>query len=76
MYRIDNWDSEASVPYVTNRYTGLYYCGYDNPASIAAKGSWIRSLGMKGMMFWNYDGDDAKGTLRKAVWEAVMKPSV
>ncbi|MBD9091887.1 MAG: hypothetical protein EGQ20_05090 [Bacteroides oleiciplenus] len=70
-YVIDNWDAEGSVPYVTK--DGVYYCGYDNPRSIAAKGEWLLGLGMKGMMFWDYDGDDSKGTLRNALWNAVMK---
>jgi chitinase len=70
-YKIDNWDAAASVPYVT--YNGQFYCGYDNDKSIAIKGEWLLGLGMKGMMYWDYDGDDALATLRKAVWEAVMK---
>ncbi|MDR0546587.1 MAG: glycoside hydrolase family 18 [Dysgonamonadaceae bacterium] len=70
-YKIDNWDNAASVPYVT--YNGKYYCGYDNAKSIALKGEWLLSKGMKGMMFWDYDGDDASGTLRNACWNAVMK---
>ena len=41
--------------------------------SIAAKGEWILKNGMKGMMFWDYEGDDTMGTLRKALWNAVMK---
>jgi chitinase len=69
-YKIDNWDAAASVPYVT--YNGQYYCGYDNDKSIALKGEWLLAKGMKGMMYWDYDGDDAAGTLRKAVWQAVM----
>lgn len=71
-YEIDNWDEVASVPYVTKN--GVYYCGYDNPRSIKLKGDWLLSKGMKGMMYWDYDGDDAKSTLRKATWEAVMQP--
>ncbi len=70
-YVIDNWDSEGSVPYVTKN--GEFYCGYDNPRSIALKGEWLLGLGMKGMMCWDYDGDDNLGTLRKSVWNAVMK---
>lgn len=27
------------------------------------------------MMFWDYEGDDTMGTLRKALWNAVMKKS-
>ncbi|MBQ5678532.1 MAG: glycoside hydrolase family 18 [Rikenellaceae bacterium] len=71
IYKIDNWDNEASVPYVTEN--GKYYCGYDNPKSIGIKGDWIRGLGMKGMMYWDYNADDNQHTLCKAVWQAVMK---
>lgn len=70
-YKIDNWDAAASVPYVT--YNGVYYCGYDNEKSIGIKGEWALKKGMKGLMFWDYNGDDHQGTLRKAVWKAVMK---
>ncbi len=71
-YKIDNWDNAASVPYVTYN-GGVYYCGYDNEKSIGMKGEWVLGKGMKGLMFWDYDGDDNQGTLRKAVWKSVMK---
>ena len=71
-YKIDNWDETASVPYVTEN--GVYYCGYDNEKSISIKGEWILGKSMKGMMYWDYDGDDAKHTLKRAVWQATMKP--
>jgi chitinase len=74
LYTIEKWDPSASVPYVSRNATGAFYCGYDNPASIAVKGAWMLSMGMKGMMCWMYHGDDASGTLRKAMWNAVMKP--
>lgn len=70
-YKIDNWDSNASVPYVT--FNGVFYCGYDNEKSIGIKGDWILGKGMKGMMYWDADGDDAKSTLGRAVWQSVMK---
>jgi chitinase len=70
-YKIDNWDEAASVPYVT--LNGQYYCGYDNEKSIGIKGNWLLEKGMKGMMYWDYDGDDSSKTLRKAVWQATMK---
>jgi chitinase len=71
-YKTDNWDADASVPYLTDA-SGNYAGGYDDPRSIAIKGDWLLGKGMKGMMFWDYDGDDAAGTLRHAVWNAVMK---
>ena len=70
IYKIDNWDTVSSTPYVTKN--GVFFCGYDNSRSIEIKGKWAVGLGMKGLMYWQYDGDDANGTLRKAVWEAVM----
>jgi chitinase len=69
-----NWDAAASVPFVTVRSNNSYYCGYDNPKSIAIKAQWALNLGLKGVMFWDYDADDSNGTLRKAVWENIMKP--
>lgn len=70
-YRRNKWDEQASCPYVETM-SGEFFCGYDNPRSIAAKGEWVRKQGMRGLMFWEYDQDDARGTLRHAVWNAVM----
>ncbi len=70
IYKIDNWDIVSNTPYVTKN--GVFFCGYDNPRSIEIKGRWAIGLGMKGLMYWQYDGDDTKGSLRKAVWESTM----
>lgn len=72
-YKIDNWDSASSVPYVTEIATGERLCAYDNPKSIVMKGDFARGAGLKGMMSWQYDQDDAKLTLNKAMWQATMK---
>ena len=71
-YRRNQWDEQAQCPYVETM-GGAFFCGYDNPRSIAAKGAWARQKGMLGLMYWEYDQDDANGTLRKAVWNAVMQ---
>ena len=71
-YRRNKWDDIASCPYVETM-RGVFYCGYDNPRSIAIKGEWLRKQGMLGMMYWEYDQDDDRGTLRKSVWNAVMQ---
>lgn len=70
-YRRNQWDEKASCPFVATM-GGTFFCGYDNPRSIALKGEWIRRQGMRGLMYWEYDQDDDKGTLRRAVWNAVM----
>ncbi len=72
-YKIDNWDAASSVPYVTEIATGERLCAYDNPKSIVMKGDFARGSGLKGMMSWEYDQDDAKLTLNKAMWQATMK---
>ena len=53
-YVIDNWDAEGNVPYVTKN--GSFYCGYDNPRSIAAKGEWILKNGMKAVIGFMKNG--------------------
>ena len=70
-YRRNQWDSVANCPYVETM-KGVFVCGYDNPRSIGIKGDWARQKGLRGLMFWEYDQDDDKGTLRRAVWNAVM----
>ena len=72
-YRRNKWDPVANCAYVETMQ-GVFYMGYDNPKSIAAKGDWARKKGLLGLMYWEYDQDDAKGTLRTAVWNAVMTP--
>lgn len=72
VYKIDNWDDDASVPYITERVSNTFYAGYDNAKSIAIKASWAMSKGMAGLMCWDYDADDAQGTLRMALWNGVM----
>lgn len=69
-YVIDNWDSEACVPYVTRN--GAKYCYYDNARSIEYKAKWALGKGFYGLMYWENDQDDYKFTLRKAAWEGVM----
>lgn len=71
-YRRNKWDDVASCPYV-QKMNGIFYCGYDNPRSIGLKGNWAKEKGLRGMMYWEYDQDDDRGTLRKSVWNAVMQ---
>lgn len=69
-YTIENWDSAASVPYVT--YGGKRHCYYDNPQSIDIKAKWALERKFYGLMYWENDCDDANFTLRRACWESVM----
>lgn len=45
---------------------GVFWA-YDDPAVIAEKARYIRSLGLRGAMIWSLDGDDAAGALLAAL---------
>ncbi|MDK2012008.1 MULTISPECIES: glycosyl hydrolase family 18 protein [unclassified Deinococcus] len=49
------------------KYDGATFWSYDDEQVIAAKMAYIRSRGLGGAMAWSLDGDDAQGTLAKAV---------
>ena len=66
------WDEVAKVPYLTDA-NGNMVCTYEDAASIAEKCRYLNSQGMLGAMYWDYDGDDAEGTLQRAVYNGVMK---
>lgn len=66
------WDDMAKAPYLTDE-SGEFVCGYDDPRSIAIKCNYILEKGMLGAMYWDYDGDDNEGALRKAVYNGLNK---
>jgi chitinase len=65
------WDEEAQVPYLTDT-TGVCLCGFDNPRSLTIKCRYIKDNGLLGAMYWDYDGDNANGNLRKTVYGTIM----
>lgn len=65
---VHHWDDSAKSPYLTDR-TGRVVLNYENVASIAIKCQYIRSHGLLGGMYWDYDGDTPDGILRKTVFE-------
>lgn len=68
------WDSVAQVPYMINSQ-GNVVINYENAQSIAFKCQFLHQKRMLGAMYWDYDSDDEKGSLRKAVYQGVMQPS-
>ncbi len=67
------WDDVAKAPYLKD-CNGKIVCTYDNPLSIGYKSRFIKDYGMKGAMYWEYEGDDENGSLRRAVYEGVFAP--
>lgn len=68
----ENWDDVAKAPYLTDS-EGEFVCSYENTRSIAHKCDFIGQNKMLGAMYWEYDGDDAEGSLRKAVYKGIME---
>ncbi len=67
------WDETAKVPYLTDD-EGNFVCGYENPLSLAIKCKYITDEGLLGGMYWDYDGDNENGDLRKAVYGGLTIP--
>ncbi len=67
------WDDIAKAPYLKDS-TGKIVCNYDDPRSIGYKCRFIHQYGMKGAMYWEYEGDDEKGSLRQAVFNGIFVP--
>ncbi|WP_245904151.1 glycoside hydrolase family 18 protein [Dysgonomonas alginatilytica] len=66
----EKWDSKAQVPYLVDE-AGDFVCSFDNPKSLEIKCKYLLDRGMLGVMYWEYNCDDADGTLRKAVYKAM-----
>jgi chitinase len=62
------WDPVAMTAWY---YDGTNFWSYDDPASIAIKMGYVRTLGLGGAMAWSLDGDDASGTLMNAVYQGL-----
>lgn len=68
---IDQWDNTARVPYVTDQ-SGKFAYGYDNERSLRLKCEYIVKRKLRGGMYWEYDNDNKKGTLRNTVAECLL----
>ena len=68
---VEKWDPTAMVPYIADK-DGKLLLGYDNPHSLRIKCEYALKNGLKGAMYWDYDGDNRDGDLRKAVAKAVL----
>ncbi|XP_015594961.1 chitotriosidase-1 [Cephus cinctus] len=53
------WDDKRKVPYA---YSGDQWIGFDNRRSLAVKINYAKKHGLAGIMIWNIDTDDFRGT--------------
>lgn len=68
---IEHWDEKAQAPYLANKQGRLVF-GFENPRSLAAKCRYIHEQGLLGAMYWDYDGDNEAGDLRRTVYEGIL----
>ena len=60
----ETWDEKANAPYVVDE-DGNFAFGFENGRSLKDKVSYIRENGFRGIMNWDYDGDDDDLTLTR-----------
>jgi chitinase len=68
---IERWDREGKVPYLTNK-DDIFVLGYDNARSISLKCEYVKSHGLRGAMYWSYDGDNDANELRSTVQQSIL----
>lgn len=54
----EKWDDAAKVPYLADN-DGKMVFTYDNPTSIGLKADYVIAKKLRGMMFWNWEGDNS-----------------
>jgi chitinase len=53
-------------------YNGSTWWSYDTPAAIAEKMEYVKQRNLGGAFFWEFSGDDANGTLAKAISDGLQ----
>jgi chitinase len=66
------WDDIAKAAYLADS-AGNFVHSYEEPRAIRLKCEYLHGKGLLGAMYWQYSSDDSIGTLRKTVYEGVMK---
>jgi chitinase len=67
------WDEKAAVPYLYNPEKQIFV-SYEDPESIAAKGSYVLQHHLGGVMFWDYSGDPS-GALLHSIRKSLSVPA-
>jgi len=62
------YDEKAEAPYIYDAKERTFLT-FDNPRSLKAKVAYVKSTGLAGIMFWEYNGDTKDSTLLKAIAE-------
>lgn len=68
----EKWDDTAKAPYLVNE-AGEYVFGFENARSLGLKVEYIKENNLRGIMNWEYAGDDAALTLTR-VMHTLLEP--
>lgn len=68
-----HWDTLACVPWMSAKGDTTLLFSYDNSRSLALKCEYLLSKGLKGAMYWSYDGDNAAGDLKHTLFTTLNK---
>lgn len=68
-----HWDSLACVPWMSVKGDTTLVFSYDDSRSLALKCEYLLSKGLKGAMYWSYDGDNAAGDLKHVLYSTLNK---
>lgn len=66
---VRHWESAARVPWLYDSTSGTWV-SYDDPQSVAEKVSYVRELGLGGVVIWELGGDD--GSLMRAISASLL----
>lgn len=66
-----NWDAPSNVPYLYSEEKQIFV-SYEDPQSLAAKGSYVLDHKLGGIMFWSYF-NDSSGELLRAIDQALRE---
>lgn len=61
-----HWDSVGQVPWLWHAEQNIFV-SYDDPESMAIKANYVRTQGLRGIMFWRYESDH-NNDLLKAIY--------
>ncbi len=60
------WDERAMVPYLYNAASNVFIT-YDDEESVRRKMDYAEANGLRGVMFWEMDGDTSNSTLQRII---------
>jgi chitinase len=67
-----HWNDEAKVPWLYDP-TSRTMISYDDPQSLKLKAAYVREQKLGGVMIWELGGDDAKGSLMRAIGDGLKE---